>query len=55
MYPLIIESIAAEQVRDRHERAARERLAKEARLRKARDGRARTPLSLPRALRLVRA
>jgi len=33
MYPLIVQSIAADQLRERHERAARARLAREVRLR----------------------
>ena len=55
MYPLIISSIAADQLRERHERAARARLAREVRLRKAGEARAARGLSLPRVLRLARA
>jgi hypothetical protein len=55
MYPLIMATIAADQLRERHERAARARLAREVRQRKSRETRAARQLSLPRALRLVRA
>jgi hypothetical protein len=37
MYPLIIQYIAEDQLRERHERAARARLAREVRLRNAED------------------
>jgi hypothetical protein len=55
MYPPMIQSIAADQLRERHERAARARLAREVRQRKARESGAARQRSLPRALRLARA
>lgn len=55
MYPLIIQSIAAEQVRDRHVRAARARLARQTRQRRAPKTRTGRPLPLRWALRAAKA